>query len=257
MIEEAQRSIREVLEKELQERKKINPRYSLRSYAQQLNISASALSEILKGTRALSRTKAQSILNKVTASPELINHILQLFPSEKRKPAQSKKPSYKTITNGFQIVSDWKYFAILSLLETCENSGTIDHISKRLNISKSEVQKCVNLLCKEKMLQKTDKETYALTGHHFTTSDEIPDRYIQKSHLQNFELATEKLQQIPLQLRDFTAMTMAIDPQKLPRAKKYIREFYHKISGLLEKDNKKEVYKLCIQLFPLTKINNS
>lgn len=64
MIEEAQRSIREVLEKELQERKKINPRYSLRSYAQQLNISASALSEILKGTRALSRTKAQSIVGR-------------------------------------------------------------------------------------------------------------------------------------------------------------------------------------------------
>ena len=48
------------------------------------------------------------------------------------------------------------------------------------------------------------------------------------------------------------ATTMAIDISKLPLAKKMIREFQDKLCAYLETGVKKDVYKLCIQIFPLT-----
>ena len=56
-----------------------------------------------------------------------------------------------------------------------------------------------------------------------------------------------------MELRDFTSMTMAIDPEKLTEAKKKIREFRRGLSEFLEAGKKEEVYRLNIQLVPVTK----
>ena len=48
-------------------------------------------------------------------------------------------------------------------------------------------------------------------------------------------------------------MTMAIDPLKLPEAKKLISAFNRKMSRFLEGGDKKEVYELQISLFSLQK----
>jgi hypothetical protein len=47
-------------------------------------------------------------------------------------------------------------------------------------------------------------------------------------------------------------MTMAIDPSKLPHARKRILEFMEALSDELELGDRTQVYQLGIQLFPLT-----
>ena len=46
---------------------------------------------------------------------------------------------------------------------------------------------------------------------------------------------------------------MAIDPENLGEAKNMIKSFRKRLSKKLESGNKKEVYKLAIQLFPLSR----
>jgi hypothetical protein len=48
-------------------------------------------------------------------------------------------------------------------------------------------------------------------------------------------------------------MTMAIDPKKLPQAKERIRDFRRGLSEFLESGNRSEVYRINIQLMPVTK----
>jgi len=76
---------------------------------------------------------------------------------------------------------------------------------------------------------------------------------IQRSHQQTLALAAEKLS-VPLELRDYTSMTMAINPKNLPKAKKAIEDFRNNIVKLLDKGEASEVYTFACQLFPLTQV---
>jgi uncharacterized protein (TIGR02147 family) len=91
------------------------------------------------------------------------------------------------------------------------------------------------------------------TGKQLTTTTEISDTAIRKNHHQGLELAQEALDSVPLELREFGAMTMAIDPKKIPEAKKMIINFRKQMAQFLEVDHQTEVYRLQMQFFPLTK----
>ena len=67
-------------------------------------------------------------------------------------------------------------------------------------------------------------------------------------------MGKHKLKEIGVELRDFSAMTIALDLEKLPEAKTIIREFRQKMGTLLRNGNKTEVYQLAIQLYPLSNI---
>ena len=66
------------------------------------------------------------------------------------------------------------------------------------------------------------------------------------------ELAQKSLTTDPVQERDFTSITMAINSKKLAEAKVLIRKFQDELSGLLEDSTPDQVYRLCVQLFPLS-----
>jgi uncharacterized protein (TIGR02147 family) len=72
------------------------------------------------------------------------------------------------------------------------------------------------------------------------------------SHRQSIEQAVVSLNETPLDLRDISSITMAIDLKKLPMAKKIIQEFRHKMADVMEAGNQTEVYNLNIQLVPVS-----
>lgn len=63
-------SFRSILRKELQRRRRINVRYSLRAFARQLGISPSRLSEILTGRYGLSGTAARALAQRLGLSDD-------------------------------------------------------------------------------------------------------------------------------------------------------------------------------------------
>jgi hypothetical protein len=70
-------------------------------------------------------------------------------------------------------------------------------------------------------------------------------------HLETLDQGKEKLE-LDVELRDFSSIMLAIDPEKLPEAKTIIREFRQKMASLLKHGHRSEVYQLAIQFYPLT-----
>jgi uncharacterized protein (TIGR02147 family) len=79
---------------------------------------------------------------------------------------------------------------------------------------------------------------------------------LKRRQKQILEKALEALENDPIETRSMTGMTMAIDPSKIPEAKKLISEFNRKMSKFLETGKKSEVYELQISLFSLQKRGN-
>ena len=91
------------------------------------------------------------------------------------------------------------------------------------------------------------------TNKDLRTTDGISSAALRKSHKESILQAAETLDNVPVDERDITSMTMAIDPAKLPLAKKLIRDFRYRLADLLECGARTEVYNLNVQLVPVSK----
>ncbi len=228
--------------------KKKNPSFSLRAFAKKLSTTHSALSEILKGKRTVSKKMALRLIEGLELNSKERQALLELFPGSQFT------ADYVTLSEDeFDLTSEWYYFAILSLCETSDFKADPKWIARRLNIKLNESQVALRRLLRLKLLQKTSEGKYQRGSMAYITSDEVQNELLKKAHHQNLELAKNSLKNDSLEIRDFTTVTMAIDPLKLPIAKKMIREFHDKLCLYLETPPKAEVYQLCMQLFPLTK----
>jgi plasmid maintenance system antidote protein VapI len=226
-----------------------NPGYSLRAFARKLGISSAALSEILNGKRSVSQKLALRVADRLAWSPDQRAGVVALPRYQKKTDAE---PVQLTMDH-FQAVSDWYHFAILSLAETVDFDEDAAWIAHRLNISRPQARAAVERLERLGMLERNPAGKLMATGASYASSDEIVSLALRKSHAQNIELARRSLEEDPIEKRDFTAVTMAIDPARLGEAKRRIRAFRDELSAYLEGGVKKEVYKFCLNLIPLSK----
>lgn len=229
--------------KELTRSKAINSAYSLRAFSKKIGIQASAISEILNGHRKISKKMGKRILDGLCVNPDESKMIL----SDNTENATNLKLTY------FNVISDWYYFAVLSLAETDEFISDPKWISKRLNIKNREAKKAIETLTKLGMLKKDRDGNLKTIGVQYKTPTDVANISLKNHTIQTLELAKDSLFSDPLEKRDFSTITMAIDPEKISEVKKMIKSFRKKISKKLECGKKKEVYKLSIQLFPLSR----
>jgi uncharacterized protein (TIGR02147 family) len=235
-----QNEITKTLVNEFNLAKARNPSYSLRAFASRLGIHVSALSEIMNGKRVITKKMGRRILEGLCYHPTSIEEIL----NDKERVADIS-------LDYFKVISDWYYFAILSLAEVDNFQADAEWIADRLNISKTQAEYALQKLIELELLV-YDKGAYKASGLQFKTPTDILNSSLKNHTIQTFELAQESILRDPVELRDFSTVTMAIDPDDLPVAKSMIKNFRKKLTKKLESGNKKEVYKLSVQLFPLS-----
>ena len=247
-----QTAIQQVLHENLVQSRLRNPSYSLRAYARKLGLSSAAVSEILNGKRRVSHKLAARIAERMCLSPGDTRRLLEPFSIKRPKTAGNQQMVLDM--DQFHLISDWHHFAILSLAETQDFRPDPTWIAGRLGIGIPAVELAFERFERLGMATRDAHGTLIFTKTQYATSDHIANTALRKSHAQNLELAHRSLEQDPVDVRDFTAVTMAIDPAKLPNAKAMIREFRNQLCSYLESEGKTQVYKLCFQLFPLSKV---
>ncbi len=236
-----------------------NPAFSLRAFAQKLQISPSALSEILNGKRKVSKALAERILSQMGTDPKEQSNILSLFQKTKRpddiqESAEDSARYLELRSDQFQLISKWHHFAILSLVETKSFQANPLWIAKRLGIKLLEAEQALERLERLGFIQwSRSQKKIKLMQNQLTTSDDIANPAIRQSHFEDVYLSTWALDQVAVEDRDFSSLTIAIDKSKLPAAKKMIREFQDRLSAFLETGSQDEVYKMNFHVLPLTR----
>lgn len=244
-----QNKVRDLLIKSFKESKARNPAFSLRMFAIRLGIQAPVVSEVMNGKRLISRKLAQKILVGLKVEHQLANDLLTHFPT---KQSRDKKQNKAFIDpDQFQLVSDWWYMAIMSLAETesCEACPTF--LAKRFNITLEQAGAAMTILLELGYLSQENNFLKA-SGKYLRFSSAVPDESIKKHHRQGLELAKNALTEIQIELREFGSVTFKGDPQLLELARKKLRALRNEISTLMNTSKATEVYRLQVQLFPLT-----
>lgn len=128
-----------------------------------------------------------------------------------------------------------------------------DRIARFLldQISADEARYAVDLLFKLGLVASKGGKLVQTTPHIESSSD-ILNLAVKNYHHQMILHAAKSISRQPPEKRELLALTMGIDPEKIPEAKKRLRAFVDEMRGFLQTVNPRQVYQLNIQFFGLT-----
>ena len=253
------KTYRDMLSQELNRRRQRNPAYSMRSFARDLGLSASKLSEILRGHRGLSLRRAEKTLQQVkwssTEKSFFLNSVTAMHsrsPSVREQAQDLLQTQMQEMTlDRFQLVTDWYHLAFLEVLETQDAPSTVQAFAERFNISEELSQAALDRLIKLKWLQRSGRK-WKSQHIHMATPTDIPSSSLREHHLQLLTKAEDALEAVDVLERDFSALHLAFDTSEMSEVKKFIHNFRREFNAKFSKSRRKDrVYCLAVQWFPL------
>ena len=239
-------TFKNILQQEFLRRSSKNSQYSLRSYAQLLGVHHSTLSGLLSGKRPITK-KTVSVLSLK----------LGLYPDSFSKTKEFKLPKHEFLEEDiFNRISEWYFDAILELAKLKNFDFTTPNISRYLGVNEVQVSVALDTLLRLNLIKKT-KNGYKTVHDNSTnlSSNEKTSAAMRRYQRSILEKSMEALELVDRKDRDHTSTTLAIKKSDLTKAKQIIKDFRHKLSALLQENDKDfdEVYQLQVSLFPLGK----
>ncbi len=240
-----------ILEREYGRRKERNPAYSMRAFSKYLGIGIASVSDCLAGKRNLSKRSIEKVIAKLELSPAE-EDVIRTETKENLKRTEIEIEKLKLKEDIFKVISDWYHFAILELSFVEGHSAKEAWIAKRLGITVDQTTLAIERLENLGFLKIRGGKLIKLAPP-ITTTENIPSSALRKSHKQLLEIATDSIENYPVEERHFRSITMAIDSDNFKKAEEMMIKYSRKICKVLETGRPKRIYNLCVGLFPLEK----
>lgn len=246
--------LHKILLQEFEKRALHNPQYSLRSFARDLQINSGTLSSILNHRRPI--------------GPKVLAHMMKVLPlsiAEKKKilsslfvdtspETEAEVPTLLT-EEILTVIKDWEHYAILAYLQLPNARQTPGGLASDLDIPQSRALRALSNLEAVGLIRRS-ANWFVSSYKSIITSRGIPSPALREAHRQYLDKAKWALEHLSVEERDITGVTMAISRKNLPKAKELITQFRKDLSGLLAQGQVDDIYRLNLQLFPLTKLRN-
>lgn len=259
-LKQDQHDYRRLLADELERRTEKNRSYSKRAFARDLGLSPAYMTQILGGLKRLSPDKASVIASRVEWSYPQKKSFLNLVRLEfakteahraeiKKELSKGKAQSFTQLSaRNFDVIAHWYYSALITLTELDDFQYDHQWIAKRLGLPIETVRSAIRLLLDLKLVR--EEEGTLIPQFEMLRADSVPSTAIREHHRQYLKRAEHSLETQDFNKRDITGTTIAIDPSRIPEAKKLIKQFREELSALMcDGEKKSEVYRLSVQLF--------
>jgi len=264
---------RDYLKEVLTERIQANRQYSLRSFARNLGIQPSLLSEVLGGTRRLSPESANLVAQKLELASHERDYFELLVQLERAKNQTLKESTLRKIqqlnpdkkdihdlgVDYFQMIAEWYHFAILRLTEIETFEWSKKNVARALGIHEVEVATALERLERLQLIEKRETQD--------SRPKKIEDNYLVKSPMPNEALRKYHQQILQKNIEALTAQTpnerftgtedVLLSQDQIAEAEKIFEECFTKILNLSKKKTRKQkqVYNVGIHAIKLTQIN--
>lgn len=233
---------------ELNKRKEINPNFSMRSFAKWLGVSPAQLSQMMAGKRPITLKSMRKISERLGLSPhernDLAGSLLQT------QMDGDEKQVLRLREDQFHLIADWYHMAILSLTHFKKAQADPRWIARRLGISIEQAHQALLRLERLGIIQ--TKPKFKQISEPIEMVSEVPSEAIRKYHIQNLNLAIEKIEMVEVKKRQFQSLSIPLNPEKIEPFKKLIDNFLAATAELSRQHDGQEVYNLNVQLFPVT-----
>lgn len=246
------------LQAELARRCSTNPQYSLRSFALQLRIDHSTLSQILRGKRLLSDRMISKLGNRLALDSSTIDAFtLQEKPRSaevRSTQGEIRQLAHDTVS----LISNVYHYTILELIRLPEFKPDSRWIARVLNLTVDEVNLAIARLLRLGLLEMVAADKWVdKSGADVTTLEDFSHAAIQHlaQHVRN--LSNMGVSQGAHARRERHATTMPIKREHLEQARQVLAKMEQElIDCLATSDEHDDVYQLEIRIYPITDLNN-
>jgi uncharacterized protein (TIGR02147 family) len=257
---------RDLLHSYYEERKSQMPLYSYRMLGSKLGLDASQLFRILQkeqhlpsrcvpmakdmlcltgrpaeyfdlliaASRSRSQQKKQELLDKAFALRDVRRHEL----SEKE----------------LQFLGQWWIATVRALLEVTRGNADPALIARSIipPITEDQAREAIELLKDLGMVTRLPSEKLALAETHLTVSGPAKAQAVRQFQKQVMQLGANSLDTIPVEQRDISTLTMAVDEECLQELKEMAREFRRQVQKRVEEcAGPDRIMHLNMALFPV------
>lgn len=254
----------ECLSEELVRRCEKNPRYSTRAFARALGIDVASLSRILSGKQIPSYKICETVFLRLELSPaDQKRFLISVAAKQKASGFKRIAPAFKNLegngerrdltTDIWRIIADWYHGAIMELTFTKNFVSDPKWIAQQLGISEAEVKIAIRRLIRLELLEEKNGVLCKTIAQISSGNKSVTSSAHKRLQKQVLKKAAESLENDDIDSRNMTSMAMAIDPQKIPQAKKMIQIFSRELCAYLESGKRTQVYQLGICLYPISK----
>lgn len=249
---------------EFERRRRRNPRYSMRAFARDLDLSPSRLHHILDGRIGLSREAAEKAADRLDLMESDRALFLAMVESKHGRSKVQKQlaeanlhaitsPDVRLLTETeFSLLKHWYLMAILLLIDTKGFQSSPAWIAAKLGISEETTEEALQSLIAHDFLRRDEdgnlkRSEKNLSFHSPNSNDHLKAYYgelILKGH--------DSLHEVPMDQRDVSASVFTCHRSDFEYAKNAIAKFRkHLARELSNHDPGDRVYGLTIQFFPL------
>jgi uncharacterized protein (TIGR02147 family) len=236
-----------------------NPHYSLRAYARDIGIHPATLSQIINGKRGLPFKDADFVAKKLNLGPK--EHALfKESLLQKKSTLESIKVSAEDTRvmlddSFYRIIAEWEHYAVLELFNLTDFTRTKAEVAAKLDLTANRTEVVITNLVTAGLVEIDLNGLLSKVHSDVKTTEDITSQALRDSHKEALQMGLSKIDTVPVELRDYSSSTLALDISKVPEAKLIIRDFRRKMAALLSQGEKKEVYQLAIQFYPLSSMN--
>ena len=243
--------------------------YTWRDFAKAAGYSSPVfLKLVCDGKANLSKVGVERVAQAMGLAGVDLQYFRLLVDFNQEKDSVTKKAGFKEMRtlakeNSMALVGEdqFDYYeswvnAVVRELVPQMRGATPSQIADRLafETQTAEVKKALALLQKVGLLKKSG-DGYEQAAKSITTGNlEVASLSVREMHRQMGELAVRALDEIPVKERDISGLTLGISENAFYRITKEIADFRRRITSIvLEDSGETKVYRLNLQLFPLTK----
>lgn len=249
------------IKEEFSLKQRANEHYSLRAYARDLKVHPSTLSQVMKGNRPLPLKDSLNVVNGLKLGPKDRTLFMESLYRKKttldKITLNSNVDRFILDESYYKAIAEWEHYAVLELYELPDFEASLDYVARKLSITLNRADVVINNLVMCGLLVKNDLGQLDRAHSSVRTTEDVKSQALKESHKETLTMGINKLEEIEVEFRDFSATTVAIDLNKLTEAKTIIREFRQKMEALLRDGNKTDLYQLAIQFYPLTDLEKN
>ena len=252
-----------------QYRKALNPSFSYALWARKLGVKSPAtLHMVTKGQRSpgknlIIKFKKDLALNHDQARyfeilVGLKKHKHHLAPSlelMKELEAQHPDKGFKLIEHDqFKLISNWYCWALLEMVTLKGFKEDPKWIVEKFEfeVSETDVREALATMERMQLFGRDRNGKLIRTAKPLVAGTDRADEAIQKFHENTLKNALQSLNKHSVEQRNFESLTLCMSQEKLPEAKKAIREFMENFCRQFDDPTADQVHQLELAVIPLT-----
>ncbi|MGI4991617.1 TIGR02147 family protein [Halobacteriovorax sp. GFR7] len=156
----------------------------------------------------------------------------------------------------FSRICKWYYFAIREMILLKDFKSDPEWITNKLvfDVNLSDVEQAIEELLELGLIKRNSQGELENCTDGLNTYDEMPSQSIQNFHHQMLDNAHKAINEIEVDKRYVSALTIPVNSKNLNKLKQFVRKVEDEILEMFVEDNPDCVYQMNLQFFPLTKV---